>query len=94
MLSCTLQIEQEGLTISEQDTSDSDDTFLMNIMELNETLATSPSTDTLLQMKKENESKCIIMHVHPPICYPITKHTSYTHLCLMNNVYIKRHWAY
>lgn len=55
-------IEQEGLSISEEDTGVGDNpTFLMEIMELNEKLATSPSTDTLLQMKKENEnqlSKC------------------------------------
>ena len=56
-----MQIEQEGLSISEEDTGTSgvgdDSTFLMEVMELNETLARSPNTNTLIAMKKENESK-------------------------------------
>lgn len=56
-----VQIEQEGLNISEEDTGGvgDDSTFLMEIMGLNETLAASPSTNTLMAMKKENESKLI-----------------------------------
>jgi len=56
------------LTISEQDISEGDDpTFLMKVMELNETLATSPSTDTLSQMKEENESKYHINLIHKSV---------------------------